>query len=515
MATRNQTGQQKLKLAGFLLNFAELDRAIELNRQALTCCKGFEPYSAFQRLAQYSDIPMSITPGAMEEFLRDVGINSDHSSLETIVNVYSSKLSGFLDFEDFLRLVLSREASDARFEAAKREVPQEVATSSEIEYFLGRLIQKLGENFRRLKVDPETQTLLADPSSIVSSLVSRQLDFSGLQNFFKQNGVSVPDKDVLAVLRLIDINDDGVVDRAELEYFLSVINVRHHGGNIRESLAAKIKVKARVSEAEELGMKRTREAREELRALTQTYSSKNSKGDRSRKTSNFFNETRELREVEKISRNVEPTFQRYERTYVREERKESPPRSVSKSVEAIARERRAKRDEAKRETTNSNQLIETPVASRTQIFPPRVRQPHHNDEDFFVSNFRALKPLHPPEEQKHEYKRPSALNTVSKETYSVKRSIVEEEKAMESPFLLNTRTPTKSIIKTEERRTLQSKENRRRPDRDASLSKSANRIIKESIRTEEVIRRPRDTGYTDTKSENYKPRDGLTSSVVR
>ena len=216
MAYVNQNSLNKLKVASFLLNFAELDRMIELNRQTLTCFRGFEPYCAFQRLVQGSSNSMAITPGSLDQFTRDVSMAVDFSSLETIVNMYSSKLAGFLDFEDFLRLVLAREASDARFEAARREVPNDVVVCIEIEYMLGRLILKLADFFRKLKVDPETQTMLADTSTLFSMLGGRTIDYASLQTFFKTTGLVVSDKDILAILRLIDINDDGVIDRAEL-----------------------------------------------------------------------------------------------------------------------------------------------------------------------------------------------------------------------------------------------------------------------------------------------------------
>lgn len=486
-----------MRAAAFFLGLAEADRAVELGRQALTCSHAFEPYSAFQRLAKadaFDDqtASMAVTPKAIVAFLQEVGIAADHSAVETVVNLYSSKMAGFLDFEDFLRLVLSREASDARFEAAKREVPQDQAISPEAEFLLGRLLNRLGDQFRRIKTDPETQALLSDPTSIFSNLSSRNLDFSGLQTFFKQAGLSIPDKDILSVLRLIDINDDGVVDRAELEYFLSILDVRQNSST-RESLAGKVRMKARVAEASQVSRQRVQATREEVRAMIQTGPT-----IVRREEYTIGQRRTDWRQEEIRGSREDPLLRRHERTIDREVRRATPDRGVSRSTGSLAK--RPWREEIRRE--ERPRPIETTNFARTEVFTPLSRPPTRTEDDFFYGGFRALKPLYP-EEPKQDYRRTSAMNTNSRETHSIKKSQIDDDQINESPLVNHVRTPKKTVTLTEERRVLYSRENLTRPNREASLSKSANRRIKESIRTEEVIRQMGDTN--GSKFDSGKP----------
>lgn len=505
MAYVNQNSLNKLKVASFLLNFAELDRMIELNRQTLTCFRGFEPYCAFQRLVQGSSNSMAITPGSLDQFTRDVSMAVDFSSLETIVNMYSSKLAGFLDFEDFLRLVLAREASDARFEAARREVPNDVVVCIEIEYMLGRLILKLADFFRKLKVDPETQTLLADTSTLFSMLGGRTIDYASLQTFFKTTGLVVSDKDILAILRLIDINDDGVIDRAEFDYFISLINVRHNGGTSRDLLAQKVrgKTKSVVVEAESpisrpRYARETREVREVREEVKSPTSSIQSRMERPRR-SNFVQDPKP--DEKKPER--EQGYQKIERTYYREEKKEvSPPRSLSKSVGTIARERKIKREEVKKEEVRTYTQPDIPAEiSRSYAnFTPKTRQSDKPSEDLFVSGFHALKPYGQTDELRLDNRRPSAVTDRKNETYSFKRTVIEE-KERDSPKT-HARTPTKSSKPEEEKQPIYTREHIRRVERDLSNSKGNATRIQESIRTQEVVRPSRDTA----SASEYQPR---------
>lgn len=502
MSQQSESGLLKLKFAGLLLSFAELDRMIEISRQALTCFRGFEPYSAFQRLVRSSTNPMGVTPGSLDTFMRETGFNADLSSLETVVHLYSARLAGLLDFEDFLRMVLSREASDARFEAAKRAVP-DAEICPEIEYLLARLLSKLSDSIRRLKVDSDTQMMLNDSSNLFSLLGGRQqLDFSILQAFFKGLGLVVKDSDVLAVLRIVDINDDGVIDRSEFEFFISLFNVRNHSNATRETLASKIKLKSKTGDLEPgLSRSRARETRDEFRTLSfkESKASLVERPERERlRKSNVAFENKESKDLDRTGNRAEPTYQRYERTYYREEKVESPSRSVSKSVGTFAKERRVKREENKHRAT-----------AESFNYTPLARQNRTGEEDFSNVAFRALKPLNQDDDGRQDHRISTGLSGLKTDAYSYKRSVVEDKLESSIP---RARNPTKTSTPVQERRSQYTRDNLRRNDRDLSASKGGNPRIKESLRVEEVVRSSRD--YPGT-SDDLKHKDGFQSSSLR
>lgn len=431
-----QGHMQKLRLASFLLNFAECERMIEVTRQVLTCLKGFEPYSAFQRIVQIDNQPMAITPNSLDSFMRDMTAPIDHSSAETLIFIYSSKLAGFLDFEDFLRLVLSREATAARFEAARREVPADIDQPPEVDYLLTRLISRLCDFFRKIKTDSEVQTLLSESSSLFGLLANRNLDFNSLQNFFKSLNMVVNEKDVLAILRLIDINDDGIIDKAEFEYFLSLINVRQQN---REALSQKVLAKTR-SEKGEISELKTSNRRENIR---------NTLDSRTRSSVRP-----EVSQTEKSGSSIAGGVGYYERTRRTEtrienktesrtelQRKTSPSRSKSPSITRPNRTRRDLLSTGKvedKEKGNYGRVGESREKTQNRIINPTIKQneisePQTQTYNSDFKSFTALRPLNKTVDK--DTVKPEIKTT---ETYTYKRTVIDDR-----PADIRNLTPTK------------------------------------------------------------------------
>lgn len=422
------TSSNKLRVAGFLLNFAECERMIEVTRQAITCMRGFEPYSTFQRLVAVDDNPMAITPSSIDAFMRDMAVTADRSSIEMLVSMFSSKLTGILDFEDFLRLSLSREASSARFEAARREVPLDSEVSAEIEYLLSRLIAKLCDFFRKLRTDSETQTLIGESSSIFGMIGSRNLDFNTLSNFFKSLSLHINDKDIVSILRMIDINDDGIIDRAEFDYFISLVNVRNQDTGKREALSQKIKTKVRTEITETIeevdhDRKPRRVAREEIRYTIESRTPTRSERPQASKPT--------------ISSNLGNTgaYERYRVTEVRNEPARGIPndiitrtshsRSVSRSATRPNREQRAIRVE---EPTYDHRSSKTAEFSAPKIrdIPVNSRSDNIdvNNDQFSETNFRNFAVLRPLVAEN----RPELSEDRRNDTYTYKRTTVGDDK---------------------------------------------------------------------------------------
>ena len=217
----------RLKVAGFLLNIAEWDRHIEVTRQILNGIEAFEPYAAFLRLTR--DRQSVLDVDNVVDFLSENGVSVKKQSVESFIKINDTKLGGGLSFEDFLKMTLARDNPKMRFEAAAKRDIYEVAhnqkLSEEIEYTLARLFTKSCEFVEKMRQDAESQTLITE-RTLFAKLVGPQndkLDFNGLKRFFTDLKIVPKDSEIIAILRIIDINDDGIIDKAEFDYFIGTV----------------------------------------------------------------------------------------------------------------------------------------------------------------------------------------------------------------------------------------------------------------------------------------------------
>ena len=221
---------QKLKIAGFLLNIAEWDRHLEVTRQILNGIDKFEPYAAFLRLTKGKPSE-GIHPRAIEAFLSENGLAADGNLIEVVVKIYDTKFNGTLDFEDFLKMTLARDNPKMRFEAAaKREIydiTEDQLLAEEIEYCLARFFSKAAEFVKKMKVDAESQSIISERDLFAQlGTTGGFLDFKTLKRYFESLNIVPKDSEIIAILRVIDINDDGIIEKTEFDYFISLFNTR-------------------------------------------------------------------------------------------------------------------------------------------------------------------------------------------------------------------------------------------------------------------------------------------------
>jgi Ca2+-binding EF-hand superfamily protein len=107
--------RQQMKITNFFLTITEWDRHIELTRQFLNAMESFEPYAAYLRLNNGTGEP--ITAENIALFLQGNGFSADTRNLKTVVRMFDSRIANSLDFEDFLKMILSRDNPDLRFNA--------------------------------------------------------------------------------------------------------------------------------------------------------------------------------------------------------------------------------------------------------------------------------------------------------------------------------------------------------------------------------------------------------------
>lgn len=228
-----------LKAVGFFLTISEWDRHLEVIRQILNAIDSFEPYAAYLRLTKGQGIP--ITASDINDFTRINGFEADYRALTLIVRLFDTRFEGSLDFEDFLKMVLSRDNPEIRFSAAQREnyeVEQGDMLAPEIEYTLARFFFKASEFLSKIIQDPETHSILASRGlfTTIDTKGSGYLDFHNLKAFFEASKIRPRDAEIIAILRIIDINDDGKINSNEFKFFIDLFSGNDPSSTILKSL---------------------------------------------------------------------------------------------------------------------------------------------------------------------------------------------------------------------------------------------------------------------------------------
>jgi Ca2+-binding EF-hand superfamily protein len=221
---------KQLKLAGFFLTLSEWDRHVEVIRQILNGLDQFEPYAAFLRITKGKS--NSITSRNLCDFMRENGLYADDKLLCMIIRLYDTHFDNSLNFEDFLKMILTRDNPQIRFQAAQRPnydvVGYDNVLSEEIEYTLARFFKKASEFLHKMILDVETQRLIGDTSIFneIDTKRTKQMDFTNLKAFFESSKIIPRDSEIIAILRVIDINDDGIITEAEFNYFIELFSSR-------------------------------------------------------------------------------------------------------------------------------------------------------------------------------------------------------------------------------------------------------------------------------------------------
>ena len=148
--------------------------------------KNFEPYSAYLRLCKPPKIVLNsqgnvdpkqvmerqkkgITAQNLADFLKENGFEVSYTSLKSVIMIFDSSLEGKLDFEDFLKMVLSQDSPDLRFYTVSNpnyEVSEEENLGEELEYTLAKFFWKLTSFLDRIASDKEIILTLSNQNLI-------------------------------------------------------------------------------------------------------------------------------------------------------------------------------------------------------------------------------------------------------------------------------------------------------------------------------------------------------------
>lgn len=215
-------------LANFIMKICSKERYIEVRRQLLCDKNDFEPYVAFNRLSRSND-SNGITSRNILDFMRESMIDIRDKKTKALILHYDADEDEVLSYKEFLDIVLPKEHPDLRAFVTQREcfdITNDEYLGYETEAALALLVEREIKLFEEVMQDKEQLDELGINGFKIVEMIdgdpSGNLNFNNLKNFVHESGIIPYDSEIIAFLRRVDRDDDGVINSEEMDRFLSL-----------------------------------------------------------------------------------------------------------------------------------------------------------------------------------------------------------------------------------------------------------------------------------------------------
>lgn len=217
-------------LANFIMKICSKERYIEVRRQLLCDKNDFEPYVAFTRLSR-SNESNGVTGKNIQDFLRESMIDIRQRKTQALLKHYDSDSDDVLSYKEFLDIVLPKEHPDLRAFVTQREcfdITNDEYLGYETEAALALLLEKELSLFDEIMEDKEKLDMVGIGGEKIVEIIdgdkTGSLNFNNLRNFVHECGIIPYDSEIIAFLRRVDRDDDGVINAEEMQKFLHLFN---------------------------------------------------------------------------------------------------------------------------------------------------------------------------------------------------------------------------------------------------------------------------------------------------
>ena len=201
----------------------------------------FEPYVAFQRLTRNSN--NGITINNIQRFLSENLIDLSIERCRNLVSHYDADKDGMLSYKEFLEIVLPKEHPDLRAYVTQRDcynISEEEYLSYETEAAMAVLFEREVSIFAETMAQKDELDNLALSGHKIVELIdgaeTGSLNFNNVQKFLHSTGLMPYDSEIIAFLRRVDRDDDGVISGEEMNNFISLFN---HTDSVLDSMRRK------------------------------------------------------------------------------------------------------------------------------------------------------------------------------------------------------------------------------------------------------------------------------------
>ena len=208
------------KLIKILKTIAEGENSIEINRKLLSDNSEFDSFQIFINLAPKGK--EFITPSDIVEYLNNKKIFIYYTQAKLLVLFYDQNYDGKLTYTEFVPLV---ESKNSEKKTTARSPVGKIPLS--IEHYVIKLFQKeielikniIGQLYDlRIKDDFNCHSIYHTLKNV------NKITEDSIGDFFEKKLVTFMNEDLIAIIKRLDINKDGIVDLCELHAFFGFPN---------------------------------------------------------------------------------------------------------------------------------------------------------------------------------------------------------------------------------------------------------------------------------------------------
>lgn len=199
-------------VAKMLIALSEGERSVEISRQVLCDNFDFDAYQVFREM----DLVGKNKIDALDiiDFLKRRSIYTSHCDAEFIVQFYDLDGDHALNYSEFLNMVKSSNSF-------KKAISQAICGYL-LMYSMGKFLEKemnLAKDLS-MSIDKVKQRYDFNVHEIFHSLKSwNEITVESMKHFLDKHGIRYLDSDVKAIMKRLDINNDGTVDLKEFSSF--------------------------------------------------------------------------------------------------------------------------------------------------------------------------------------------------------------------------------------------------------------------------------------------------------
>ena len=208
------------KIIKLLKTIAEGENSIEVSRKLLSDSPEFDPHQIFINLTPKGK--EFITPLDLIEYFNNKNIFISYTEAKLLVLFYDQNYDGNLTYTEFVPLVESKNSEKKTITSSPvSKMPKS------IEHYLLKLIEKevdfikniIGQLYDlRIKKDFNCHSIYHALKNV------NKITEDSIGDFFEKKSVTFMNEDLIAIIKRLDINKDGIVDLCELHAFFGFPN---------------------------------------------------------------------------------------------------------------------------------------------------------------------------------------------------------------------------------------------------------------------------------------------------
>jgi Ca2+-binding EF-hand superfamily protein len=213
------------QLTKFLLKILDGEKRIEFQRQNLGRIPLFEPYAAFLRIDRRNKKYIDIQD--LRNFLIENKIRYSASNLSELIKLYDKDRDSVLNYQEFLKIILTNNDPDLRSRVTQREtynVDAEDYLNNQIESELAKLLALEMDLTDELKIKAEAIRYIygfsvTNAFQTIDYLNYNYLEEEELAAYLKKNGAYISQNDITQLISRLDKDCDGKVSFNDFSSF--------------------------------------------------------------------------------------------------------------------------------------------------------------------------------------------------------------------------------------------------------------------------------------------------------